>query len=219
MEREPARLLLSALTQESASDRLQAALTAGTHPNDDYVTVLVERSGVEPDFFVRDMLTWALVRHPSELTVPLLLHEAAVGGDQARSQALHSLSKIGDPRGWSAITPELLTHANDEVARSAWRTAVVLAPDGEETLLAETLVTQLGRGDRAVQLSLSRALAELGDTARTALEGSSTRGTPATRAHAIATEKLLDDPDASFDGILHEAIRTVSLADDPTASR
>ena len=214
---EPARLLHTALTQESASDRLQAALTAGTHPSDEYVTVLVERSGVELDFFVRDMLTWALVRHPSELTVPLLLQEVTEGGDQARSQSLHTLSKIGDPRGWSVITPALLKDPNEEVARSAWRTAVVLVPEGEDAALAETLVTQLGRGDRAVQLSLSRALAALGDAARSALEGLSTRGTPAKRAHALATEKLLDDPDASFDGILHEAIRTVSLADDPTA--
>lgn len=218
MEQEPARLLRAALTHESASSRLQAALTAGTHPRDEYVEVLVERSGIEPDFFVRDMLTWALTRHPSSLTVPLLLREVIDGGNQSRSQSLHTLSKIGDPRGWSVITPDLLRDGDDEVSRAAWRTAVALAPEGEATNLATQLVTQLGRGDRTLRLSLSRALAALGDDARPVLEASTTRGSADVRAHALATLRLLDDPEASFDEILHEAVRTVSLADDPTGA-
>jgi HEAT repeat protein len=116
----------------------------------------------EPDFCVRDMLTWALIRLPSEITLPRLLAELVSERAQARSQALHTLSKIKDAAAWPAITETLLRDSDDEVARSAWRAAVVLVPEGEETELAAELATQLGRGNHEVRLSLSRALVALG---------------------------------------------------------
>ncbi len=100
--------LRAALASADSSSRLQTALTAGTDPDPSYVEVLVERCAIEPDFYVRDMLTWALTRHPADLTVPLLLEEAQSDVPQARSQALHSLSKVGDPRGWAAVTDAVL---------------------------------------------------------------------------------------------------------------
>jgi len=39
------------------------------------------------------------------------------------------------------------------VARSAWRAAVVLVPEGEEKELAVGLATQLGRGGRETRRS------------------------------------------------------------------
>ncbi|MCZ9339899.1 HEAT repeat domain-containing protein, partial [Streptomyces sp. TRM76130] len=145
--------------------RLRAALAVGTAPDPRYVDPLVERCATEPEFFVRDMLTWALTRHPVSLTLPALLREVRSGRARARSQALHTLSKIGDRRAWPAITRDLLTDADAEVARSAWRAAVVLVPEGEEPGLASVLVTRLGWGGRETRLSLSRALAELGEAA------------------------------------------------------
>ncbi len=53
----------AALESSAVSVRLAAALSAGCRPLREYVGVLVERCGVEPDFFVRDMLTWALIRN------------------------------------------------------------------------------------------------------------------------------------------------------------
>lgn len=135
--------LRTALQAESASDRLQTALAAGTNPRPEFVQVLIEQCEIEPDFFVRDMLTWSLVRHPADLTVPALLDETRSTSAQARSQALHTLSKIGDSRGWGAITAALLTDADDRVARSAWRAAVILAPEPARRDLATTLATQL----------------------------------------------------------------------------
>src|SRR6476660_5538015 len=154
----PDTRLRAALQAVSSSARLHSALVAGTNPDPRFVDILVDRCAVEPDFFVRDMLTWALTRHSSSQTVPRLLDEVRVGAPQARSQALHTLSKIGDPRGWSAITPAVLRDPNDEVARSAWRAAVILVPAERQAELAEELCTQLGRGDRDVQRSLSRAI-------------------------------------------------------------
>ncbi|SFW50227.1 HEAT repeat-containing protein [Amycolatopsis australiensis] len=198
---------LDALSAPSSSVRLQAALAVGSQADPGTADVLVARCAVEPDFFVRDMLTWALTRLPADVTVPKLLAELRSGRAQARSQALHTLSKIGDAAAWPAITRSLLHDPDDEVARSAWRAAVVLVPAGERERLAADLAEQLGRGDRSVRLSLSRALVALGDVVEPALRTALASRDPAVQAHARATERLLRDPDAAFD----EAQRIVAL--------
>ncbi|WP_432149651.1 HEAT repeat domain-containing protein [Streptomyces sp. bgisy029] len=202
---------LRGLTDDDASVRLRAALETGTAPDPHYVDPLVERCAVEPEFFVRDMLTWALTRHPVTLTLPVLLVELRSERTQARSQALHTLSKIGDRRAWPAITRAFLTDADDEVARSAWRAAAVLVPEGEEPALAEVLATQLGRGELETQLSLSRALVALGEAIGPALLAATTAPDPRVRAHALATQRLLRDPDAGFTFAIEEAKRVVAL--------
>ncbi|MFC3450846.1 HEAT repeat domain-containing protein [Amycolatopsis speibonae] len=208
--------LLGALGSESSSTRLQAALAAGTHPDVGFVDALVARCAVEPDFFVRDMLTWALTRLPPESTVPALLAELGSEVAQARSQALHTLSKVRDSTTWPAITLSLLHDADDEVARSAWRAAVVLVPDGERNRLAGDLAAQLGRGDRKMRLSLSRALVTLGDEIEPALRTGLASADPEVRAHARATERLLRDPDADFDPAVDEAKRIAALGPERT---
>ncbi|NQX11537.1 HEAT repeat domain-containing protein [Microbacteriaceae bacterium VKM Ac-2855] len=191
----------------SSSERLQTALAAGTRPDPTYIDVLVRRCAIEPDFFVRDMLTWALMRHPSAQTVPRLIYEAGADEPQARSQALHTLSKIRDPRGWSAITVEVLRDPDDAVARAAWRTASGLVPLGEETALAEELSRQLGRGSHETRRSLSRSLAVLGDAALPALSARGGDVRASVRIHAAATEALIHDPDASIDDLFADAQR------------
>jgi HEAT repeat protein len=208
--------LLAALGAGNSSIRLQAALAAGTRADPALADALVARCATEPDFFVRDMLTWALTRLPAETTVPVLLAQLRSGPAQARSQALHTLSKIGDRTTWPAITGSLLRDADDEVARSAWRAAVVLVPAGERTALAAELAGQLGRGDRTVQLSLSRALAALGEVSEPTLQAGLASADPAVRAHARATERLLHDPDAGFDVAVDEADRIVALGPERT---
>ncbi|MFV2102337.1 HEAT repeat domain-containing protein [Micromonospora sp. LOL_024] len=203
--------LLDALAAGNPSIRLKAALAIGTRPEPGLVDALVARCAIEPDFFVRDMLTWALTRLPSEVTVPKLRAELRSGSTQARSQALHTLSKIGDRDAWPAITSSLLRDADDEVARSAWRAAVVLVPEGEQQVLATELATQLGRGDREVRLSLSRALVAFGDVVEPVLRAAMTQHDPTVRAHAGATERLLRDPDAGFDLAVDEARRVFAL--------
>ncbi|GAA5082313.1 HEAT repeat protein [Thermocatellispora tengchongensis] len=202
---------LQELENSSSSVRLQAALAVGTAPDPRFIDTLIERCAVEPDFFVRDMLTWALTRHPSSMTVPKLVDELGSERAQARSQALHTLSKIGDRRAWPAITRALLTDADDEVARSAWRAAVVLVPEGEEPELAGVLATQFGRGELETRLSLSRALIALGEVIMPILRAAMTDSDPRVRQHAIATERLLRDPDAGFEFAIEEAKRVVAL--------
>jgi HEAT repeat protein len=206
--------LLDALAAGSSSTRLKAALAIGTHPDPGFVDALVARCAIEPDFFVRDMLTWALTRLPRQITVVKLCAELHSEHRQARSQALHTLSKVGDSSAWPAVTRALLHDADDEVARSAWRAAVVLVPDAEKEALAADLAAQLGRGDREVRLSLSRALVALGDVIEPVLRQALTHHDPAVRAHAAATERLLRDPDAGFDLAVDEARRVVALGPD-----
>jgi HEAT repeat protein len=207
-----------ALSAEDPSVRLQAALAAGSHPDPGFLETLVERCAVEPDFFVRDMLSWALTRLPPEITLPRIRRELDSERTQARSQALHTLSKIGDKRAWAWITRDMLRDADDEVARTAWRVAVVLVPEGEEKGLADELVMQLGRGDRTVQLSLSRALVDLGDVTKPALEKAAANPDPAVAAHARATELLRQNPETGFDAAVEEAKRVVALGPERAAA-
>ncbi|MBL4594328.1 MAG: HEAT repeat domain-containing protein [Flavobacteriales bacterium] len=191
--------LIAALASNDSSMRLKAALAIGSNPEQGLVDILVSRCAIEPDFFVRDMLTWALIRFPAEVTVPKLLAELHCKCAQARSQALHTLSKIKDTSTWPAITRSLLHDSNDEVAQSAWRTAVVLVPSGQEKGLADELATQFGRGSRDMQLSLSLAIVALGEEAiESIIEAAIASDNPGVKAHGRTTLLLLHDSDSGF---------------------
>ncbi|MFC9283689.1 HEAT repeat domain-containing protein [Streptomyces collinus] len=203
-----------ALSAENPSVRLQAALAAGSSADPGFLEPLIERCATEPDFFVRDMLSWALTRLPPELALPRIRQELDSRHAQARSQALHTLSKIGDRSAWSWITPGTLRDADDEVARTAWRVAVALVPEDERKGLAAVLVTQLGRGDRGVRLSLSRALVDLGHETETVLAKAAEHTDPAVAAHARATTWLRHHPEAGRD----ESLRVVMLGPERAAA-
>ncbi|MFF9125332.1 HEAT repeat domain-containing protein [Streptomyces sp. NPDC014889] len=210
--------MVDALSAVDSSVRLQAALAAGSNPDPGFMETLVERCAVEPDFYVRDMLTWALTRLPPEITLPRIRLELGSEHTRARSQALHTLSKIGDRNAWVWITRDMLRDADDEVARTAWRVAVALVPEDEKQGLADELVTQLGRGDRNVQLSLSRALVDLGDVTEAVLEKAAASPDPAVAAHAGATELLRQNPETGFDAAIEEAKRVVILGPERAAA-
>jgi HEAT repeat protein len=213
---DPAVARLAAVLEDAdPSVRLRGALEAGTRPDPALVEVLVRRCAVEPEFAVRDVLTWALVRQDPTATVDRLVLELGSVVPQARSQALHTLSKIGDARAWPAITPALLRDPDDEVVRAAWRAAVALVPVDGAAALADQLVTQLGRGGREVQRSLSRALVALGEAAAPALARARADPDDAVRAHAHATERLARDPAEDLDVALAEAARALALRGAP----
>ncbi|OPF73806.1 hypothetical protein VT50_0228045 [Streptomyces antioxidans] len=210
----------NALSAEDSSVRLQAALAVGSNPDPGFLETLVERCAVEPDFFVRDMLSWALTRLSPEITLPRVRQELDSERAQARSQALHTLSKIGDKSAWAWIARDMLRDADDEVARTAWRVAVVLVPEeeNEKRGLADELVLQLGRGDRNARLSLSRALVDLGEVTKPALEKATANPDPTVAAHAHATELLRQNPETGFDAAIEEAKRLVTLGPERAAA-
>lgn len=197
--------LHQALSAADPSVRLRAAMQAGTSPDLVSAEVLVERLGIEPDFFVRDMLTWALIRRPKEETLRVLLPQLRSENPRMRSQVLHTLSKIGDSSTAAAITRELLHDADNEVARTAWRTAAGLADADQAPRLAEELSTELGRRDQESRRSLSRVLVTLGEVTRPLLERTVTDEEAA--IHARATLALLDDPEGDFTGSMEQARR------------
>ena len=160
--------------------------------------ILVERCVVEPDFSVREMLTWALTRLSHDLVIDRVTIELGSSVAQARSQALHTLSKLRDERAWPAITAAHLHDSDDDVARTAWRAAVSLAPLSAHDILAHELKQEFGRGDLNVQRSLARALIELGDAGEDVARRFRVTGTEPARLHAAATLRLFEDPESTF---------------------
>lgn len=154
--------LESMLASGDQSVRLKAALAAGTYPQSDFVEVLISQCRHEPDFFVRDTLSWALMRQNREAVMERLIPELTSPIAQARSQAVHTLSKIGDKANYSLISQDLLLDQEDTVATTAWRAASVLVPDDQKDTLVKVLITQLGRGDSDTQFGLTRFLCDIG---------------------------------------------------------
>ncbi len=155
--------LQSLLDSADQSVRLKAALAAGTYPEDDFIEVLISQCAIESDFFVRDTLSWALMRNDVAKVVKRLKIELQSPNLQAKSQAIHTLSKIGDKTNYQLITDEMLFDSDDFIASTAWRVASVLVPDDQKLDLVAKLITQLGRGDSDVQFGLTRFLCALGD--------------------------------------------------------
>ena len=155
--------LQALLDSPDQSVRLNAALAAGTYPEVEFIEVLITQCAIESDFFVRDTLSWALMRNDVTKVVKRLETELQSNNLQAKSQAIHTLSKIGDKNNYSLITDQMLFDSDDFIASTAWRVASVLVPDDEKPILVQKLITQLGRGDSDVQFGLTRFLCALGD--------------------------------------------------------
>jgi hypothetical protein len=155
--------LQTLLASPDQSVRLKAALSAGTYPEIEFIEVLISQCAIESDFFVRDTLSWALMRNDVAKVVERLETELRSTNPQAKSQAIHTLSKIGDKANYSLITDEMLFDPDDFIASTAWRVASVLVPDDQKEILVKKLITQLGRGDSDIQFGLTRFLCALGE--------------------------------------------------------
>ena len=155
--------LRALLDSPDQSVRLKAALAAGTYPEDEFIEVLISQCAIEPDFFVRDTLSWALMRNDISKVVKRLETELESTNNQAKSQAIHTLSKIGDKANYRLITDAMLFDSDDFMAATAWRVASVLVPEDQKRNLVQKLITQLGRGDSDTQFGLTRFLCALGE--------------------------------------------------------
>lgn len=138
--------------------RLRAALRLGTLADASAAAELVALLVSEPDPYVRETLTWAVVRQP-EAAVPHLV--AALGGEApSRVQVLHALSKIQDPATVEHVLP-LVDDPHPDVAAKAWW---VLGRTGHAAS-ATVLLERLGRHDDEQRRALTRALEQLGEPA------------------------------------------------------
>lgn len=207
------------LSHNNTAVRLRAALAAGTYPDAAFIELLLERCGVEPDFYVRDMLTWALIHQPIDDVIPQLRVDLGSAYPQARGQALHTLSKIGRPEAWDWITLEHIHDEFDAVAVPAWRFAAAVVPEDRVRWLAGELLKQLGRSDHDAMRSLARAIIALCDRPA-AWDGSdgecvvermledvvAVTKDPKVLAHAEATLHQLRNPGSVFSLTVSEAI-------------
>lgn len=186
--------LEAALQSTDQSLRLRAAMMAGTYPSTEFIEVLVVQCAIESEFLVRDMLTWALIRNDPKLVVERLKPELSSEVAQARSQALHTLTKIGDTTTYPLVSGNLLFDADDRVAMTAWRAASLLVPERSIPALIPALLTQLGRGEFEIQFALSRALCSLGEEVLEPLAQRSKSATPEVAEHLAFTLRLLKNP-------------------------
>ncbi len=122
----------------------EAALAAGTRPDDRYVDVLVARCAVESDFFVRDMLTWALTRHDPARTVPACSPRWGPRSPRRGARPCTPCRRSATRSPTRRSRGRCCADRHPEVARAAWRTASGLVPDDQRESLADELSTQFG---------------------------------------------------------------------------
>ena len=127
------------------------------------------------------------MRHDIGKVVERLKSELNSDNPQAKSQALHTLSKIGDKQFYTLITNEHYFDPLDKVAVTAWRAASVLVPENERSKLTRVLISQLGRGDSDLQFDLTRFLCALGDVIIEPLQQLSSSEDENVRLHAAFT--------------------------------
>lgn len=171
--------------------RIRAALDLGAAQHRAALPDLIERLGHEPDFFVRENLTWAVVRMGADAVPPLL--ELLENPDAAtRLQAVHTLSKLAEPASAVALG-QAVNDPEDEVARKA---IFALGQLGHPAALG-TLVAQVGHPDAERRNTLSTALVEFGQAALSPLQALLQHPEAQRRAHAAEILGLLGESAAA----------------------
>ncbi|ULH18210.1 HEAT repeat domain-containing protein (plasmid) [Deinococcus sp. KNUC1210] len=192
----------SAVTDLSHPDknvRIRAALDLGAAQHRDALPDLIARLGHEADFFVRENLTWAIVRMGPEAVPPLL--ELLENPDAAtRLQAVHTLGKLADAASTAALS-RAVNDPDDGVARKA---IFALGQMGHGSALSP-LIAGLGHADPERRNTLSTALVEFGGVALPALLKTLQDPEAQRRTHAADILGLLGDPVAA--PALTEALR------------
>jgi HEAT repeat protein len=140
------------------------ALGVGALGNSTVLPALTAQLVQEPDFFVRENITWAIVRMGKAAVMPmmaLLEHTDPM----ARFQAAHALSKLGDTRAVNALVIAL----QDEHLEVVQKAAFALGQLKDETAIP-ALVDLLGDKHPELQTTVQKALEGFGIAALPMLE-------------------------------------------------
>lgn len=119
------------LEHPDANVRSQAVLSLGKLADASAVPALLHRLYAEADFYVREDITWSLVRMGKAALAPLidlLRHE----NPAARVHAAHTLSKIGDPHAADALIHALRDHDPAVISKAAFALIALLGHDHHE---------------------------------------------------------------------------------------
>jgi hypothetical protein len=171
--------------------RLRSAVELDRRRAAEAASALVERLGLEREFFIRETLTWAVLRIAGD-AMPYLHQALSSPRWLTRTQALHVLSKMGRYEDADRLVPLVGDEVDAVAARAYWAAAQTHNPS-----VIPGLVGQLSRGDSEHRNSLTVALAELGETAVPALVDA-LRGGPGAgvRRHGADTLSLMGSPSA-----------------------
>lgn len=144
--------LIEQLQHPDRNVRSHAALTLGRQPDVDAMPALLDALSTDPDFFVREDITWALLRLGEAAVDPLMDLLQSDSAD-ARHHAAHTLGKIGARRAVDALIGVL----NDPHPMVMMKAAFTLGQI-RDTKAIPALVALLGHEDREVQTSVTRAM-------------------------------------------------------------
>jgi HEAT repeat protein len=145
-------ILIEQLHHPDRNVRSHAALTLGKQQDSTAMTALLETLPTEPDFFVREDITWALIRLGDQILEPLLIMLRSED-PEARHLAAHTLGKLGDRRATNALIQSL----EDEHPKVVMKAAFTLGQFRDQKAIP-ALIGLLGHPDREVQTSVNRAL-------------------------------------------------------------
>lgn len=152
--------VLPALTHPDKNMRQRAAVALGTLADEAAGPALVARLRDEPDFFVRDTVTWAVTRLGGATRE--LVEALAESDDPATAaQALHVLGKIASPLS----IPTLGRHTGDRDAGVAAKARTAIARIGGPAGIP-LLTRHLGQGGQSEQNQLTTDLATAGGDSR-----------------------------------------------------
>lgn len=150
---------ISDLHHPDKNVRIAAALEIGKRADAAALPALLTRLGDEPDFFVRESVTWAVVRigHTAVLPLIALLER---GDDAAKFNAAHTLSKLADARA----VPALLAALDDSSPALVQKAIYALGRIGDMRALP-ALLARVGIGARETRTSTNEALEAFGAAA------------------------------------------------------
>ena len=143
--------------------RIQTAIDLGTDGGDDALGALVSALSVESDFYVRESITWALVRIGARAVQPLI-ELVETGGPTVQLSAVHVLGKLGD----SAAAPALIRALEDAEPAVRDRIVFSLGQIGEPEALP-ALVALIGEDRTESASTLTASIERFGEAAFDAL--------------------------------------------------
>jgi HEAT repeat protein len=176
------------LRHPDKNTRANAAVELGKLGDASTADLLVEALAAERDFFVREYLTWSIVRMADAAT-PLLIRMLHDARPQARHGAAHTLSKIADPRATAALIATLRDDDRAVVSKAAFALGAIGAVEA-----VPAIVNLLGGTDRELQSTLVSVLERFGANALPAVVDALAHADAQVRAHAAEILGVIADP-------------------------
>jgi HEAT repeat protein len=187
---ETLQTLIEALHHPDKNVRGKAAVSIGNLGDTEGLNVLLKTFGVESDLYVREDITWALVRMGDAAVLPLI-ELLKSENPAARHHAAHTLGKIADTRATDALIKALQDEDSAVVAKAVFALGQI-----GDTRAIPALIGLLGHENREVQTTVNRVLEEFDTAAIQALIQAMAQEKWQAREQAADILGLIDSRDA-----------------------